>query len=61
LIETGSKVSVFLPEGKVVNPDIAEWVKANEGRTFYVVSSHPKAARLKGVTFAVSLDMLKKA
>ena len=61
MIETGSRVTVFLPEGKIVNPDMVVWVKTNEGRTFYVVSSHTKAARLKGVTFAVSLDMLKEA
>jgi hypothetical protein len=58
MIQEGSRVTVSLPEGKIVNPDMAEWVKVNEGRTFYVISSHTKAARLKGVTFAVTLDLL---
>lgn len=44
---------------RIVNPDMAEWIKKNAGVKFVVLDENGSSAKLKGVWFRITLDLLE--
>lgn len=43
---------------RIVCPDMETWIKKNKDVKFYVLESNETSAKLKGVFFRVTLDLL---